>query len=94
MPSFRMVMEAIVDAFERKRDEIEQRAPEMRARLGAIGRIEPASESPAAAMLDEAIERLLADADLARGGFGGAPKFPPAWRSSCCSPAASGRSRS
>jgi uncharacterized protein YyaL (SSP411 family) len=78
MPSFRMVMEAIVDAFERKRDEIAQRAPEMRARLGAIGRIEPASESPAAAMLDEAIERLHANADRARGGFGGAPKFPPA----------------
>jgi uncharacterized protein YyaL (SSP411 family) len=78
MPSFRMVMEAIVDAFQSKRDEIEQRAPEMRTRLGAIGRIEPASESPAAAMLDEAIERLHASADRARGGFGGAPKFPPA----------------
>jgi uncharacterized protein YyaL (SSP411 family) len=78
MPSFRMVMEAIVDAFERKRDEIAERAPEMRTRLGAIGRIEPASESPAAAMLDEAIERLHAAADRARGGFGGAPKFPPA----------------
>jgi uncharacterized protein YyaL (SSP411 family) len=78
MPSFRMVMEAIVDAFERKRDEIAQRAPEMRTRLGAIGRVEPASESPAAAMLEEAIERLHASADRARGGFGGAPKFPPA----------------
>jgi uncharacterized protein YyaL (SSP411 family) len=78
MPSFRMVMEAIVDAFERKRDEIAQRAPEMRTRLGAIGRIEPASDSPAATMLDEAIERLHAAADRGRGGFGGAPKFPPA----------------
>jgi uncharacterized protein len=78
MPSFRMVMEAVVDAFERKRDEITERAPEMRTRLGAIGRIEPASESPAAAMLEEAIERLHASADRARGGFGGAPKFPPA----------------
>jgi uncharacterized protein YyaL (SSP411 family) len=78
MPSFRMVMEAVVDAFERKRDEIEQRAPEMRTRLGAIGRIEPAGDSPAAAMLDEATERLHANADRARGGFGSAPKFPPA----------------
>jgi uncharacterized protein YyaL (SSP411 family) len=78
MPSFRMVMEAVVDAFERKRDEIEQRAPEMSTRLGAIGRIEPAGESPAAAMLDEATGRLRTNADRARGGFGGAPKFPPA----------------
>jgi uncharacterized protein YyaL (SSP411 family) len=78
MPSFRMVMEAIVDAFERKRDEIAQRAPEMRTRLGAVGRIEPAGDSLAATMLDEAIERLHTAADRARGGFGGAPKFPPA----------------
>ena len=27
MPSFRMVMEAVVDAFERKREEIGERAP-------------------------------------------------------------------
>jgi uncharacterized protein len=77
MPSFRMVMEAVVDAFERKRDEIEQRAPQMRARLAAVGQVEPA-DSPGRAMLDEAVERLLAAADRARGGFGGAPKFPPA----------------
>jgi len=77
MPSFRMVMEAVVDAFESKRDEIEQRAPQMRARLAAIGQVEPA-DSPQAAMLDEANERLLMAADRARGGFGGAPKFPPA----------------
>jgi len=78
MPSFRMVMEAVVDAFERRRDEIGERAPEMRARLGAIGQIEPAEESPQTAMPGEAVERLLMAADVERGGFGGAPKFPPA----------------
>jgi uncharacterized protein YyaL (SSP411 family) len=77
MPSFRMVMEAVIDAFESKRDEIEERAPQMRARLAPIGQVEPA-ESPQGAMLDEAIERLQMAADRARGGFGGAPKFPPA----------------
>jgi uncharacterized protein YyaL (SSP411 family) len=78
MPSFRMVMEAVVDAFERKRDEIDERAPEMRARLGAIGRVQPVGESPEAAVLEQAVERLLMAADRERGGFGGAPKFPPA----------------
>ena len=78
MPSFRMVMEAVVDAFERKREEIRERAGETRARLGAIGAIEPAAEPPEAAMLEQAVERLLAAADRERGGFGGAPKFPPA----------------
>jgi uncharacterized protein YyaL (SSP411 family) len=78
MPSFRMVMEAVVDAFERQRDEIREKAPQMRTRLGAIGEVEPAGESPEGAVLEEAIERLGASADMARGGFGGAPKFPPA----------------
>jgi uncharacterized protein len=78
MPSFRMVMEAVVDAFERRRDEIHERAPEMRARLGAIGQIEPAAEPPEAVLLEEAVARLLTSADAERGGFGGAPKFPPA----------------
>jgi uncharacterized protein YyaL (SSP411 family) len=78
MPSFRMVMEAVVDAFERKRDEIRERAGETRSRLGAVGAIEPAAEPPEAALLEQAVERLLAAADRERGGFGGAPKFPPA----------------
>src|SRR5215213_5609513 len=78
MPSFRMVMEAVVDAFERKREEIRGRAAATRERLGAVGLIEPAPEPPQARELDEAVSRLLAAADRERGGFGGAPKFPPA----------------
>jgi uncharacterized protein YyaL (SSP411 family) len=78
MPSFRMVMEAVVDAFERKRDEIHERAPQMRARLAAIAQVEPAPDMPQAPMLVEAAAQLRAAADMERGGFGGAPKFPPA----------------
>ena len=78
MPSFRMVMEAVVDAFGSRREELRARAAQTRARLGAIGRIEPAGEAPGARLLDEAVEALRAAADMERGGFGGAPKFPPA----------------
>jgi len=78
MPSFRMVMEAVVDAFERKREEIHERAPQMRARLAAIAQVEPAPDTPQAPMLIEAVAQLRAAADMERGGFGGAPKFPPA----------------
>jgi uncharacterized protein YyaL (SSP411 family) len=78
MPSFRMVMEAVADAFENKRDEIHERAPQMRARLGAVGQIEPAPEAPQTPMLVEATAQMRAAADMQRGGFGGAPKFPPA----------------
>jgi uncharacterized protein YyaL (SSP411 family) len=78
MPSFRMVMEAVVDAFERQREEIRERAAGTRERLGAVGLIEPNPEPAAVAELEGAIAALLAGADRERGGFGGAPKFPPA----------------
>jgi hypothetical protein len=77
MPSFRMVMEAVVHAFETQREEIRERAPATRARLGAIGEVEPRGDLPGEAELEEAVRRLLAAADRERGGFGGAPKFPP-----------------
>jgi uncharacterized protein len=78
MPSFRMVMEAVLEAFENRRDELRERAPETRRRLGAIGAIEPAADSPGPELLEAAIATLREGADMERGGFGGAPKFPPA----------------
>ncbi|HET6571191.1 MAG TPA: thioredoxin domain-containing protein [Solirubrobacterales bacterium] len=78
MPSFRMVMEAVLDAFENRREELRERAPETRRRLGAIGAVEPAGERPGAELLEGAIATLRENADMERGGFGGAPKFPPA----------------
>jgi len=77
MPSFRMVMEAVVHAFETQREEIREKAPTARVRLGAIGEVEP-RDLPGKAELEEAVDRLLAAADRRNGGFGGAPKFPPA----------------
>jgi uncharacterized protein len=78
MPSFRMVMEAVVDAYVNRRDEIRERAPTVRQRLGAIGEVEPREDLPGADELEQAVQRLLAVADRQHGGFGGAPKFPPA----------------
>jgi uncharacterized protein YyaL (SSP411 family) len=78
MPSFRMVMEAVLDAFEGRREELRERAPETRVRLGAIGAVEPSGEPPGAELLEAAISTLVEAADMERGGFGGAPKFPPA----------------
>jgi len=78
MPSFRMVMEAVVHAFETQREEIRERAPGTRARLSAIGEVEPRPDLPGASDLEGAVQRLLGAADHRNGGFGGAPKFPPA----------------
>jgi uncharacterized protein YyaL (SSP411 family) len=77
MPSFRMVMEAVVHAFETQREEIRERAPQVREGLSAISDVEP-RDLPGEAELAGAVQRLLAGADRRNGGFGGAPKFPPA----------------
>jgi len=78
MPSFRMVMEAVLDAFETRREELRERAPTVRARLGAVGEVEASVAPVKPAQLREAVERLLLSADRQNGGFGAAPKFPPA----------------
>ena len=78
LPSFRMVMEAVIEAFGNRRDEIRARAPRTREQLGAIARIEPSSQLPDPRLLDEAVAGLRRAADPRHGGFGGAPKFPPA----------------
>jgi len=78
MPSFRAVMEAVLDAFESRRGELQERAPQTRERLGVTTMIEPVQEVPGARLVEEAVEALRGAADMERGGFGGAPKFPPA----------------
>jgi uncharacterized protein len=77
MPSFRMVMEAVVHAFETQREELRERAPRVREGLSAIGNVEP-RDLPGDADLEGAVQRLQAAADQRNGGFGSAPKFPPA----------------
>ncbi|HEX4307839.1 MAG TPA: thioredoxin domain-containing protein [Solirubrobacterales bacterium] len=77
MPSFQMVMEAVLDAYRGQRDEIRERAATTVGRLEALAKIEP-SDVPGAADLDGAVKTLLGRADPVNGGFGSAPKFPPA----------------
>jgi hypothetical protein len=78
MPSFAMVMEAVVESWHSRREQLAEATGRIRERLGAAGRIEPAEEPLEPALLERAQEGLIAIADRANGGFGGAPKFPPA----------------
>ncbi len=78
MPSFRMVMEAVAESWGSQRERLREAAVRIREQLGAVARIEPAADAPAAPVLDGAERRLKMLADMANGGFGGAPKFPPA----------------
>jgi uncharacterized protein len=78
MPSFRMVMEAVVESWTSQRERIQAAAGRIREQLGAVGRIEPSTELLSPEILDAATRQLRMQADMVNGGFGGAPKFPPA----------------
>ena len=78
MPSFAMVMEAVAESWGTQRERLQESTGRIRERLGAVANIEPSDEPIQAALLDGAKRKLELAADPANGGFGGAPKFPPA----------------
>ena len=78
MPSFMMVMEAVIKAYEERREEIRSQAGSVRLRLGAVSQISAPEGDLEPAMLSERAAALASAADLENGGFGPAPKFPPA----------------
>ena len=78
MPSFRMVMEAVSESWDSQRERLREATARIRERLGAVARIEPSTAPLEPALLDGAERQLRMLADMTNGGFGGAPKFPPA----------------
>jgi uncharacterized protein YyaL (SSP411 family) len=78
LPSWRMVLLAAADAWEKRRDEIRQRQPEMLRRLAASGALSPGDQVIGQPQLDSAARSLREAHDDRHGGFGGAPKFPQA----------------
>jgi uncharacterized protein len=77
-PSFRQVLEGVADAWATKREEIRAAAPQTVEKLASASRVQPADASLSADLLAEAERTLASQFDPANGGFGGAPKFPPA----------------
>src|SRR5918997_962345 len=78
MPSWRQVLEAVAHAWQEKRDEIRAGGSRIADRLRGGALLQPSGEPLQAAALDVAVESLRAGYDAANGGFGSAPKFPPA----------------
>jgi uncharacterized protein YyaL (SSP411 family) len=78
MPSFRMLMEAVVESWDSQRERIRASAGRIREQLGALARVDPSTEPLTPDLLDDAVRQLRMLADMRQGGFGKAPKFPPA----------------
>jgi uncharacterized protein YyaL (SSP411 family) len=78
MPAFRQVLVAISDLYRERRDEVAQRASVLLGALEQAAAAAPSSEPLTESLLFQATRRLGELADPEWGGFGGAPKFPPA----------------
>jgi uncharacterized protein YyaL (SSP411 family) len=78
MPSFRRVLAAVVEAWATRREQIEAGGAGMAQRLTGAALLSPSPETLDEGALDRAVARLNELYDPRHGGFGGAPKFPPA----------------
>jgi uncharacterized protein YyaL (SSP411 family) len=76
-PAFRQVLEAVVDAFTNRRDEVEGNAAHIAGALRQLGDRAPGA-LPGDTEFAGVVAELLQYEDTAHGGFGGAPKFPVA----------------
>jgi uncharacterized protein YyaL (SSP411 family) len=77
MPSFPMVLEAVIQSWGTQRDQIRDAANRIRSQLGSASRIDPDTEPLSPGLLDAAVAHFRETADMRNGGFGSAPKFPP-----------------
>ena len=78
MPSFRQVLHAVAAAYREQPEDVARQAEALVGALRRSAEAEPSREPLTEALLAEAERVLLAQLDPRWGGFGRAPKFPPA----------------
>src|SRR5437588_9840569 len=78
LPSWRMVLDGVAEAWANRREEIRAQGSRMIQALGATQKLEPSLEPIRDELVRGAIDALRASYDRVNGGFGRAPKFPPA----------------
>src|SRR2546423_1915584 len=78
MPSWRRVLEAVAKGWDEDRERIEEGGERIAKRLSGGALLRPSTEAMGPRTLEDAVGELGRSYDRASGGFGGAPKFPPA----------------
>jgi uncharacterized protein len=78
LPSFRQVLSAIAGAWRDRRGEIDRQAAALTEELRRGARVDPSRDPLTTGLLSAAVSGLRAQFDPEWGGFGRAPKFPPA----------------
>ena len=75
LPAFTEVLQALAGAWSERRDEVVSSASQITAQLRDLNPVDTSDKVPGAR---ETLELLGKDFDMIHGGFGTAPKFPPA----------------
>ncbi len=78
MPAWTQVLQAIAEAWNERREEVRAGGERLRERLSGGAQLTPSDQPLREEALDRAVTGLAAAYDARNGGFGGAPKFPPA----------------
>ncbi|MGH7138734.1 MAG: thioredoxin domain-containing protein, partial [Pirellulales bacterium] len=76
MPGFDQVLEAVLDAWRQRREQVNQQAGDLAAEIDRAGRMALPPGEPSDRPLKAAEAALERTFDHQHGGFGGAPKFP------------------
>jgi len=78
LPSFQQVLTAISDAYRERRGDVTRQASAIVDAVRRSAELRPSTDPLTESMLGEATRALARQFDREWGGWGGAPKFPPA----------------
>jgi uncharacterized protein YyaL (SSP411 family) len=78
LPSFRQVLSAAAQAYRERRAEVGRSAAQLVEAVRESSTLAPSNEPLTESIISEAVRGLAHSFDPEWGGFGGAPKFPPA----------------
>ncbi|MCY4085419.1 MAG: thioredoxin domain-containing protein [Actinomycetia bacterium] len=78
MPAFTDLLRAIARAYDERRAEVVDQAAKLVDALAASARQRPSADPLTSSLLTEGVSAIGAAFDSVHGGFGRAPKFPPA----------------
>ena len=77
-PNFLQLLAAVSETWRTRRDDVEEASDRIAGELRSMAAGLPGGGPPIQpALCDHAVAAVLQDEDVQRGGFGGAPKFPP-----------------
>jgi hypothetical protein len=78
MPSWVMVLQAVAGAWQSRREDIERQGEQVAQALESSARMAPREDELPESAVPDAVQALVQTFDARHGGWGGAPKFPPA----------------